>query len=195
MESESANKLLKKLLVAHNIELVEEGEWLVPFSTLPAIRATWFPNTSEHSGLLQVDVYIDENIILNECFAGLGTDTAGLKDAIGNFSVNSLHVMLSAFWGKHDPEQVEKETWCVDNNEYTVYIGSFGNRGANGEHPGIPDDTFEKIEVEIKNTGLKNKYNWFRTFFCNLGNNKKIYEALYNNETWLEGENSLKALS
>ncbi len=194
MEDLTAKEYLKELLIAHEVEFIEENEWLVPFSKLPAIRATWLPNASQSSGLLQIDVFIEENILIEECFAGLGTDAEGLKDAFNNFSVNSLHVLLSAFWGKHDPQQVDKEIWHINGSDHTVYIGPFGNRGANSEHPGVPDQAFGIIENNIKNSNIKNQYNWFRTFFCNIGDSEKIYEALHNNEKWLNGENALKSL-
>ena len=195
METELSTKFLKKILSAHDIEYEENGDWLCPNSTLPAIRATWFPKASKNSGVLQIDVCIEKDLIVNECFAGIGTDDIGLKDAMQNFSVNSLHVLLSAFWDKHDAQQVDIETWTINDDEFKVYIGPYGNRAANAEHPGIPDDAFEKIESQIKSSGLDHKYNWFRTYFCNIDDNKKVYEALYNNETWDQGEKALKSIS
>ncbi len=195
MEGKTANEILKKIFEAHNVEFSEKNGWVIPYSKLPAIRSTWYPNDEKSSGLLQIEVFIEEGKILEECFAGFPSDNGKLNDAYENFSRNSLHVMLSAFWEKHDPQQVEKESWNINNSSYSIYIGPFGNRGGNGIEPRIPENTLDQIENAIKRTNITDKYNWFRTFYGNVGNSETVYEALKNNETWSEGLDALKSVN
>ena len=194
MQGITATDILKKLFEAHNIEFSEENEWILPNSELPAIRATWYPYESQACGLLQIEVFIEKGVLLEECFAGFPSDKGKLYDAFENFSQNSLHVMLSAFWEKHDNQQVEKEFWSIDNIDYAVYIGPFGNRGGDDTQPRIPENFFDHIEKAIKRMNMTDTYNWFRTFYSNLGNGEMVYEALMNNETWSEGLETLKAV-
>jgi len=195
MEAKTANEILKKIFEAHNVAFSEGNGWIIPYSKLPAIRSTWYPNDEKSSGLLQIEVFIEEGKILEECFAGFPSDHGKLNDAYENFSRNSLHVMLSAFWEKHDPQQVEKESWNINNSSYSIYIGPFGNRGGSEIEPRIPENTFDQIENAIKRTNITDKYNWFRTFYGNVGNSETVYEALKNNETWTEGLDALKSVN
>ncbi|KAA1243536.1 DUF6348 family protein [Aquimarina sp. RZ0] len=106
LQKDSPNEILKKIFEAHNMEFSEENEWIIPYSKLPAIRSTWYPNDKQVCGLLQIEVFIEKGTILEECFAGFPSGKGKLNDAYENFSRNSLHVMLSAFWEKHGPQQV-----------------------------------------------------------------------------------------
>jgi len=195
MEENSAKNLLKKLFESHNIEFNEENDWILPYSKLPAIRSAWYPYDDRLCGLLQIEVFLEEGQILEECFAGFPTENGKLLDAFENFARNSLHVLMSAFWEKHNSNQVEKEIWNFKGNNFTLHIGPFGNRGGDGIHPRVPKNTFKLIKKAIMYSDINYKYNWFRIFYSNLGNNEKVYEALKNNKPWHEGLNALKAVN
>lgn len=190
MEQSDVNVHLGELLKSHGVDISTEEDWFIPNQSLPAIRCIWHASPNNKSGRLDVQILIEDNLVLEECFAGIGSGKDGFLDGLQNFSVNSLHVMLAAFWGVNDPEQVETEVWDIGDAKYTAYIGNFGTRGTNGVHPGVPSETFSKIESAIKVTQLKEKTHWFRAFFCNIGDEKK-YEALIDNAHWLEGEAAL----
>jgi len=194
MEGQPTNDILKQLLEAHAVGFVEENGWVVPNSKLPAIRSTWYPKEEHLSGLLQIEVFLEGGQIIEECFAGLPNENGKLNDAFENFSRNSLHVMLSAFWGKHDPEQVDIEDWNIGGHNYSAYIGPFGNRGDTDIEPRIPENAFEQIENAIKMSNVTDNYHWFRTFFCNTGNNDNVYEALKDNQDWHEGLTAIKSI-
>jgi len=42
-----------------------------------------------------------------------------------NFCVNSLHVLLAAFWQLNDSEQVTTEEWKISGKSYTAYYKGF----------------------------------------------------------------------
>jgi len=177
---------------AHDVQYQIKNEWVVPFGRLPAVRATWYP--SEHNGVLEVDVLLEDKRIINECFAGIGSEEEGIKDAIQNFCVNSFHVLLAAFWQLNDAEQVTTEEWKIQNKPYTVYIGNFGTRGSAEASPEIPESLFKTIEKTIKNESIDQQINWFRCFFCDVSGDH-TFEALKNNEVWEAGLNAMKTLS
>ena len=74
-----------------------------------------------------------------------------------------------------------------------VYIGSFGTKGVNGIHPGIPENLFESIETAVKQTKFNNKFNWIRTY-AGIFEDSTVLEALHNNEDWIEGSNALETV-
>jgi hypothetical protein len=69
MEPITLVKELSDLIEAHEVPFHVEDEWVVPSSKLPAIRAKWYPR--EDNGLLEVDVLLEDERIINECFAGI----------------------------------------------------------------------------------------------------------------------------
>lgn len=172
---------IEALLNAHGVSGIIENDWVVPNSQLPALRALWHPGQS--SGRLDVQALVGEGVLIEECFGGLGEGEAALQDALANFSVNSLHVLLAALWERNDPEQVATEQWEVNGKRYTAYIGNFGTRSSAGAHAHIPHDLFPAIESSIKAERLTGEIHWFRLFFGNVANSF-TFEALRDNETW-----------
>ena len=188
------NITLGELLKSHHVDISNEGDWFVPNQSLPAIRCYWHESPENESGRLDIQVLVKDGLVLDECFAGVGKGQEGFLDGLQNFAVNSFHVLLAAFWDKNDPEQVMTEQWEVGGSIYTAYIGNFGTRASDGIHPGVPEETFSHIENAIKSTDLKEQTHWVRTFFCNIGD-EQIYEALVDNDNWVEGESALKKIN
>ncbi|KAB0734768.1 hypothetical protein F7O94_31975, partial [Pseudomonas aeruginosa] len=136
MEAVSASQHLAALFDSHQIEYVAHGEWVAPNGRLPAIRATWYPG--EKTGRLDVDVLLEDERQLQEAFAGIGGGEEGLQDALRNFCSNSLHVLLSVFWGHAGEDQVLVETWEIGERRFEAHIGNLGLRGAEGKAPALP---------------------------------------------------------
>jgi len=167
MQPVSLVKQLSELIGAHDVTYHLEDEWVVPYGKLPAIRATWFPR--DQNGVLEVEVLIRDQLIINECFAGIGDGEVGMKDAFENFCINSLHVLLAAFWERNDPEQVTTEVWEISGRPYTAYIGNFGTRGSLEVSPDMPAGLFESIERAVKTESFDSESYWIRHFFCGVG--------------------------
>jgi hypothetical protein len=183
---------LRDLLTRHGLECSTEQEWIVPDGQLPAIRAQWHPR--ETSGRLDVHVLLEKGRIIEECFAGIGTGRTGFADALNNFMVNSLHVLLSSLWGIKDDEQVASENWKIGGRQFTAYIGNFGRRASEGVRVDVPKDLFETIQNRICHEDLPDDIHWFRVFFCSLGG-QHTYEALRDNEPWEAGIEGLKGIT
>lgn len=191
MESIDLLDKLSEIMEAHDVPFHTENEWVVPYGKLPAVRATWYPR--EHNGVLEVDVLLEDERIINECFAGIGAGEKAINDAIQNFCVNSFHVFLAAFWQLNDSEQVTTEEWKIGSKSYTAYVGNFGTRGSEETSPEIPENLFKTIEKIIQNEAIKDKVSWFRCFFCDVSG-EHTFEALKNNEVWESGLGALKSL-
>jgi hypothetical protein len=182
---------LSKLFHVHGVACVVHNDWVVPNSELPALRALWYPDQSH--GLLQVQVLVRDKLVIEECFAGAGQGDSGLQDALVNFTTNSFHVLLAAFWGKNDPEQVTMEEWDISGKRYTAYIGNFGTRCSAGVTAHVPPELFAAIEAAIKREPLAGDLHWFRLFFGNAVSDSFTFEALKDNEDWPAGVRCLEA--
>jgi len=193
--SESASlrtsDFLIRLFESHDIECTTHNDWVLPNSELPALRATWFPGSS--NGRLDVQAFVREGVTIEECFAGIGEDEVGLNDALTNFTVNSFHVLLAALWNQNDKTQVTTEDWSIGGRRYTAFIGNFGTRGSGGVTADIPADLFSQVENVIKLDSLMGDLHWFRFFFCNVAG-QRTFEALKDNETWESGVRCLKGV-
>jgi len=184
---------LSKLFDVHGVACVVHKDWVVPNSQLPALRGLWYPGqSSKDAGLLGVQVLVCDKVVIEEAFAGVGQGDAGLHDALGNFTVNSFHVLLAAFWGKNDPEQVTTREWVVGRKHYTAYIGNFGTRCSDGVPAHVPDGLFAAIEAAIKREPLMEDLHWFRLFVGNVENDF-TFEALKDNKDWPAGRRCLEA--
>jgi Family of unknown function (DUF6348) len=182
---------LRGLLSQHGLDCTMEPEWLVPNGRLPAIRAKWYPR--EKSGRLDVEVLLEKGRVIQECFVGIGTGRAGLENAMINFSLNSLHVLLSSLWNIKDDQQVLSEDWEMGGRPFTAYIGNFGRRASGGMRVEVPKDLFETIRNRICQEGLPGDIHWFRVFFCNVAG-QHTYEALKDNALWEAGLAGLKGI-
>ncbi|KAF7786943.1 hypothetical protein PRUB_a3766 [Pseudoalteromonas rubra] len=191
MEPIDLKEYISELLQAHDVPFHTENEWVIPYGELPAIRATWYQR--ETSGVFEVDVLLEGGRIINECFSGFGIGKEGILNGLENFCVNSLHVFLSAFWKKHDPEQVEIENWQINGDNYTAFIGNFGTKATTGVDVSMPQGLFESIESTIKSEVLGSDICWFRVFIGSVSGNL-TFEALKENEVWENGASMLKTL-
>ena len=190
MSTVKTTNFIAELFDQHGLECVIDNDWVFPNGDLPAVRATWFPG--ELSGLLSVETFVREGVLIEECFAGMGQGGEGIKDGLMNFIRNSFHVLLAALFGKNDHDQVSTENWNIGDKKYTAYIGNFGTRASEGVAPHIPEGLFDSIEATIKRESLTNDIHWFRLFFCNLAN-EFTFEALKDNEIWEAGTRCLEA--
>jgi len=177
---------------AHGVACSTEREWVVPNGALPAIRASWFPRAG--SGVLEVEVLLENKSVVNECFAGMGDGEAAIGDAFQNFTTNSFHVLLAAFWNINDPQQVTTANWTVSGKTFTAYIGNFGTRGSMGVTPTVPAELFPTIQRAVERESLSQGWHWVRHFFCDV-KGAPTYEALLDNQPWQAGTDGLRSIS
>jgi hypothetical protein len=164
------------------------NEWVVPNGELPAIRGTWHPG--ETHGRLDVEVQVGDDMLIEECFAGIGAGDAGLADRFQHFTINSFHVLLSALWSQHDPEQVEIESWSVMGRQFRVFIGNVGTRSSSGAKLSLPVEWMPKLASAVQSEPLDQDLHWFGIYVANI-NGEFTVEALKDNEPWPTGLTTL----
>ena len=182
---------LSKLMQSHGIPCDVEREWVVPHGVLPAVRASWYPSAG--SGALEVEVLLEDRSIINECFAGIGDGEVAITDALNNFMINSFHVLLSAFWGRGEDQQVTTEDWTVSGKPFKAHIGNFGTRGSQGVEPVVPPELFPTIRRTIECESLSPSCHWVRHFFCDVKGDR-TFEALLDNNQWTAGLDALRTI-
>jgi hypothetical protein len=191
MDTLNPTDALRLILEKHGLTGAVYDGWIAPNNRLPAIRARWYPG--EGSGRLDIHVMVDEGVLVEEIFAGIGNGNDGVANAFENFIANSLHVLLAAFWEVEAPEHVSTQDWLINERHYRAYIGNLGIRAARQGASELPEALVPSIHAAIQNMPLTGNTHWFRTFFCNYNQEHQI-EALSNNIHWEEGASSLKAL-
>ena len=175
---------LSTLFEEHGLACMIHNEWILPNSDLPILRAFWYPNGP--SGELDVQIVVRENVIIEECFAGIGEGDTGLSDALANFTTTIFHVLLAALWQKDESEQVVPEDWEVNGKGYTAYPGNFIVRSFESIQPEIPSELFPNLQQTIQSEPLTGDIHWFRLFLGNLKGDF-TYEATKDNEVWDPG--------
>lgn len=179
---------LRELFKRHGLDSTVHDGWVRPNAELPAIRGTWHPG--ETHGRLDIHVLVHDGVLIEECFAGFGAGNIGLSDGLRSFTINSFHTLLAALWSRHDPEQVEIDSWTVASRRFSAFIGNVGTRSSTGVTPSIPTGLMPRIEAAIRSEPLEHDLHWYRVYVGQV-NGEFTFEALKDNDPWVAGANAL----
>lgn len=196
MAPPDANTFLAELLASHDLPVQLEGGWALVSEYAPPLSAEFVNRRRQGSTeLLQLDVRaaLPDGRALVESFAGWGPSFPdAAARAYANFAVNSLHVLLGAFFRPPD-DQVRVEEWEIGGSRWKAFLGDFGIQAKAGElQP--PDGLFPAIEQAIRQLPLDGDTHWFRFFYCNVGTGEVVSEALFDNEPWEAAAEAVRSL-
>ncbi len=192
------NQLLLALFQAHGVEAILQDEWIIfPGLSLRA-NASIVKETKHPAWLsIQLDVRLEiaPGRTIVESFAGLGeTREKALADALHNFTANSFHVLLAAFFRSGD-QQVSQEEWLVSGRMSRVTIGNVGIRGK----PPVQGEQlvgwFKHFEDKLKETGLRPGTHWIRLYYGQSEGKALACEVLLDNAVWEEMQSEMAALA
>lgn len=190
------NALLAQLFQAHDVPAAVEGEWVVfPAAGMKIAGAVVRQLPTPQGVMVQLDIELclDPVRVLLESCAGIGQSfEAALADGVGNFTVNALHVLLAAFFGRVD-DQVTREEWTIDGRPRTVTIGPAVTRGRPLEGPASPD-WFEQLARELQASRLSDGPHWVRFYHARSQGATQACEVLLDNEEWPEAQAAMAAL-
>ncbi|MCP4318748.1 MAG: hypothetical protein GY789_22825 [Hyphomicrobiales bacterium] len=187
---------LQELMKAHGVELTHHEGWLFSGDGLPAIRGTWFQQIgNQQTGRLDIQVVLDNDKVIDECFAGVGDDRERYLDALQNFSLGSLHVLLSALWARPFKDQVLIESWQSAKGNWKAYVGEFVSRCLGPDEIMFPRDLLDIIQNALMKADLDPGVHWLRTFYSNTGNGDPVLEVLLDNEKWEAGMQAVSGAS
>lgn len=178
----TAQEILFNLLQAYDLKALEYKDWILVNEQLPALHASIQNLKIHENGIslrLDIRILLENKNVIGESFTGIGKDElSATQNAFHNFSMNSLPVLLSAFWQIEENEQIGIEEWEINGKLWKAFIGNFGCKGDFN----IPISLFPTLEEGIKNEELTENLYWFRFYYANLNKKDNMTEALINNE-------------
>ncbi|WP_417387894.1 DUF6348 family protein [Gimesia sp.] len=181
------NPIILELMKQHEIEAQIDDGWVV-VADRPSICGAVVTKTRPTPDVIsiQIDIYfkIAPDRILVESFGGLGTTLEeAVADGINNFAVNSLHVLLSAFYEKNDRQAVI-EQWTINGIPRRVTIGHIGMRGNVPDSGEGSPEWFLDLEKNIKKSSLQAGTHWVRCYYAQMENQSVSLEILRDNQHW-----------
>ncbi len=105
--------------------------------------------------VLSIDIRLDETRTLTDLY----TRTPGLD----LFRDGAFHVLLSAFWQRHDPRFVTQQTLKCANETRRLFVGRYLREVDTGERPPVPYDLFGTVETFLRDLRLTDSYHWLST--------------------------------
>lgn len=191
IEQDEVTKHLQALMQANGVELTAYEGWLVTNSALPAIRGNWLHQIgNQEVGRLDIQVVTGADRVINESFAGLGDGAERYKDALQNFQLGSLHVLLSALWSRPH-EKVLVEDWRSPSGHWKAHVGEFVSRCLGPDEIVFPPDLLDVIKDTLMQVQPEPGMHWLRTFYSNPGSSDPVVEVLLDNEKWVAGEQAV----
>ena len=192
------NERLIALLEQFDIKLEKVEDYYFSGGLFPGIAAQAFEmERFENSIVVQVDVHLllpKQSFI--ESFVGHApTVEEAISQAFELFEVNVVHTLIMASWenAKHVENGVGTEIWEINGASWQVVISNYGYQGDRPLDEVIDDtDTmYNEIEKAIKALPLEKDIYAIRSVYTNVGDGRKVSEALINNETFSQLEKSL----
>jgi len=194
-DAKEISELIKELFKTKGFEVEEYDGWIIPKGSDYAMRGYWYPEATESTGQLSIEVFINSETIMVESFAGMGENgVERLKDAFASFVHHSFPTFLSVVWGL-EREEVKKEKWMVGSKSYTVHIGEQGILNYDKKPLVIPSTYMEKIKELIGSEPLESEFHWFNIFYANLNGLDTYAEISKDNIKWSAGEKVLRSMS
>jgi len=194
-EAQSVTELLKELFKTHGFESEVYDDWIIPEGGDYGMKGYWYPEATESTGQLSIEVFINSEMIMVESFSGMGENAEErLKNAFASFVHHSSAAFLQAVWGAESKE-VKTEQWDIGTEKYMAYIGHQGilNYDTSKELE-IPARYEEKIKELISSEPLDKEFHWFNVLYANMNGLDNYAEILKDNIKWNAGEELLKSL-
>jgi len=193
------NRKLIEILGQFELTLKKVEDFYFVGDNFPGITGQVFEmERYEDSVIIQVDVHIllPEQVIIESFIGHASTTEEAIAEALEQFEVNVLHLLIGAFW--EDAKKIENgvgfEEWNINGHRWQVVVGNYGYKGNLPIEEVVLDEMYESIQAEIKKLPLEKDIYAIRTVYTNVGNGKKVTEALLNNEPFLELENRVSQL-
>jgi len=196
------NEQLIERLNQFDLNLEQVEEYYFVNGLFPGITARAFEmERFEDSVVAQIDIHIllpNDSFI--ESFVGhASTLDEAIASAFEQFEVNVLHTLIMAFW--ETAQKVENgvgtDVWEINGSRWQAVISNYSFRG-DGSISDVLDDTdsmFEEIEKAIKALPLEKEIYAIRTVYTNVGDGRRVTEALLSNEEFPELEKSISELN
>ncbi len=195
-EAQIITPLLVELFKTHDFESEEYEGWVIPNGTDYAMKGYWYPQATENTGQLSIEVFINSEMIMVESFSGLGeSDQEKLKNAFASFVHHDFAILLLGVWNKKFTS-ITQESWQIGEENYLAYLGEEGIINYDKEKTlEIPPSYLQEIKTLISQENLDKEFHWFTFFYANLNGLDTSAEVLKDNIKWIAGETKIEALA
>ena len=193
------NEQLLEILGQFNLKFNKMEDFYFVDEKFPGITGQVFEmERYDDSVIIQVDVHIllpNQNII--ESFMGHASSVEeAMAEALEQFEVNVVHVLIAGFW--EDAKRIENgvglEQWEINGHRWQAVIGNYGYKGSLPIEEVVLDELFETIKEEIHSLPLEQDIYAVRSVYTNVGDGRKVTEALLNNEEFVSLESEISKL-
>lgn len=195
------NEQLIEILEQFDMKLNKVEDYYFVDGVFPGIAAQAFEmERFEDSVVVQVDIHVllPEQAFVESFVGHAQTIEEAVAQALEQFEVNVLHTLIMAFWSKakHIENGVGTEIWEINGHRWQAVISNYGYRGdvPLDEVIDNSDTMFNQIEKAIKSLPLEKDIYAIRSVYSNVGDGRKVSEALINNEPFSELETSISNL-
>jgi len=194
-EAKNTTELLKELFKTHGFETEEHDGWVIPEGKEYAMKGYWYPEATETTGQLSIEIFINSEMVMVESYAGIGTSAIEkLKSAFSSFVYHAFPTLLMALWDK-DSDEVKVENWNFSEKKYQVYIGNQGIINYDKENLlSIPAKYTERVQELISKETCIKDFHWFTLFYANINGLDNYAEVLKDNLKWTTGAKTLTSL-
>jgi len=195
------NDQLLEVLGQFDLKLEEMEDYYFVDNLFPGITAQAYEiERFEDSVVVQLDIHIllpDQSF--TESFVAHATSIEeGIASTFEQFEVNVLHTFIMAFWdnAKKIENGVGTDIWEINGYKWQVVISNYGYRGDEplDEIIDDSDSMFLEVEKAIKALPLDKDIYAVRSVYTNVGDGRKVTEALINNEEFPELEDAISKL-
>lgn len=193
------NEQLLEILGQFDLQFNKVEDFYFVNETFPGITGQVFEmERYEDSVVIQVDVHIllPEQTIIESFIGHASSIEEGMVEALEQFEVNVLHVLIGAFWenAKKVENGVGFEEWNINGHRWQAVVGNYGYKGNLPIEEIVLDEMFDTIKEEIECLPLDKDIYSIRSVYTNVGDGRKVSEALLNNEEFTTLESSLAKL-
>jgi len=195
------NEQLIERLNQYDMKLEKVEDYYFVDGLFPGISAQAFEmERFEDSVVAQIDIKVllpNDSFI--ESFVGHATTLdEAIASAFEQFEVNTLHTLIMAFWDKAKKVEngVGTDVWEINGNRWQAIISNYSFRG-DGSISDVLENTdtmFEEVEKAIKALPLENDIYAVRTVYTNVGDGRRVTEALLSNQEFPSLEKSISEL-
>lgn len=184
-------------LKSHGLAAGKNGDWVTFGNAFPAFRALYQrPSKETTSGSLSVQVMLDNDTLIEGCFAAFGaSDKEAVTGALEQFMVAMFHPIIAASCDYPTNNHVTKETWKLGVfSKADIWAGNIATRMTADVKLDTPLDWLDEISNALKRTKLRKGWSWMSLYCSRLDDNPLIASASLNNKAWPDGLITTRAL-
>ncbi len=193
-------KQLLEILEKFDLKFSKIDDFYFVDEKFPGITAKLFEmeRYEDSSVVIQLDIHIllPNNRIIESFVSHAFSVEEAIAETLEQFEVNLLHVLIAGFWeeAKRVENGVAVDEWEINGHRWQIVVGNYGYKGSLPIEEIVLDEMFDVIEEEILSFPLEEDIYGIRSVYTNVGDGRRVAEALINNREFTTLENRISNL-